>query len=414
MDEQSPPPPPPLPPPSEASRIVFLKREAEDLKAESQSLIKDDQAESKDAVKSLLKFADILGQAKEAKTTTTDKNSRQELKELIADLKNWQTLLISSFSGEAVNNARARYSDAGSWAIHFSIVRMTVSTFLITAAWGIVSVKWEEYSATLWYAAWAVWILAGFFLFVFTRATYLRSRAQKRWQTLLHTSQGDKSKSTERGFGRPTKAWRKFVSFFRVKQPGLPEISPSNRRNVWMPFWMYLLATFGFGALLQAWAHHTPPVKITWQSKCGELSGSLDTKGELKAGENQKGVLSKEADEDQNTLVKYLVSAVARKNFDLLNRDCSKLAAPPLPICTCTPAPTATPSSPTPSKPTPTPTPQPTPTPVTGPTVTGVNPAPPTSIGDPPASSCHCSSARDKCKSCEPKGTLGQRTKRKP
>ncbi len=41
-------------------------------------------------------------------------------------------------------NVRALFSDAGAWAMHFSVVRMTLGTFFMTAAWGLVTLKWNE------------------------------------------------------------------------------------------------------------------------------------------------------------------------------------------------------------------------------------------------------------------------------
>jgi hypothetical protein len=179
----------------------------------------------------------------------------EQLKAFDAEVRIWRVVIPSTLTDDFHANARARYADAGAWAVHFSIVRMTVSTFFVTAAWGVVSLKWEEYSFPLAMAAGVTWLLAGFFLFVFTRATYLRSRRQQKLQELLPTPKSDNSRS--RDIDGPTKAWRGFVGWFGVKQRGdLPELSPQNRRNIWMPFWVYLVVSVLYFCLLCAWGCH--------------------------------------------------------------------------------------------------------------------------------------------------------------
>ena len=125
----------------------------------------------------------LLESARQARENA-EKSERQEvvvdaLRQFESELRMWRTIALNLSGSEAFNNARARFSDAGGWAVHFSIVRMTVSTFFITAAWGLVSIKWNEYSRPLALAALCIWGLAGFFLFIFTRATRERSTKQK-------------------------------------------------------------------------------------------------------------------------------------------------------------------------------------------------------------------------------------------
>lgn len=176
-----------------------------------------------------------------------DAKDKQEVSDMLAPLTaqivTIQTTLsnLPPSAGDAlIENRRTRFSDAGGWAIHFSIVRMTVSTFLITAAWGLVSVKWDEYSRPLALAALCIWGLAGFFLFIFTKATYDRSAKQKEWQTELPTCRQGKPHSTQTTLS--AKTWR----------------------SIWMPFWTYLAVSILYLCLLDAWAQHGGDPYVTW------------------------------------------------------------------------------------------------------------------------------------------------------
>lgn len=72
--------------------------------------------------------------------------------------------------------ASHRYSEAGAWARHFSTVRATLTTFLITVAVGVVATRWDVAAPwpfwTLAIVAVAIWILALAMLVMFSKATY--------------------------------------------------------------------------------------------------------------------------------------------------------------------------------------------------------------------------------------------------
>lgn len=193
------------------------------------------------------------------------------------ELSCWRQVILGAAGSEFASNARALYSDAGSWANHFSVVRMTVSTFFITAAWGLVSVKWQEFSQPLAIAASCIWLLAGFFLCFFTDATYWRSREQKRWKNLLAISGEQRSGGK---LGWPTRLWRTitFDSLRSRNRRGLPEVSSRTRRAIWLPFWAYLVVSAGFGWLLYAWGESKP--SITWSFEDNKFKGSLTTHDE--------------------------------------------------------------------------------------------------------------------------------------
>ena len=167
--------------------------------------------------------------------------------------------MLGSFtSNEALQNTRARFSDAGAWAVHYSTVRMGLSTFFITAAWGLVTLKWTEYSAPLWWTAWGVWALAAIFLLLFSAL-------------LAHAS------------GRQEIYKAKLVS-------NGAEAPPSRFLPIWVPLIIFLVMSVGFYFLMKAWpAQQSPPktalvdgttadtVKFSgWEGKLDHIGKSLD------------------------------------------------------------------------------------------------------------------------------------------
>lgn len=70
------------------------------------------------------------------------------------------------------------YADHGSWARHYSTVRMTVGTFFVTAAIGLVTLRWDNPEWAIAGAAFVVFLI-GFVLFgMFTSLTFERMNSQ--------------------------------------------------------------------------------------------------------------------------------------------------------------------------------------------------------------------------------------------
>jgi hypothetical protein len=64
---------------------------------------------------------------------------------------------------------QALLADASSWAQHYSVVRMTVTTFLLGLSIGILTTKWEELTLLLWLVIGGLWPLALALFVIFTR-----------------------------------------------------------------------------------------------------------------------------------------------------------------------------------------------------------------------------------------------------
>lgn len=144
--------------------------------------------------------------------------------------------LIPPARSDLVQNARARFANDGQWAIHYSTVRMTVTTFLVGLSWGIVALQWDRYKPALCFAAWAVWVLTLVLLFTFTFYTKERLLAQRRLLKSLPTPDG-KPLPTERWWMKADK------SVIKVLWYNLGDIS----------VWIFLVATVGLWGLTQAW-----------------------------------------------------------------------------------------------------------------------------------------------------------------
>ena len=56
--------------------------------------------------------------------------------------------------------------EASEWARHYSTVRMTVTTFLITLSAGILTFRWGSFPFAV--LAFVVWVVAAFFFYMFT------------------------------------------------------------------------------------------------------------------------------------------------------------------------------------------------------------------------------------------------------
>jgi hypothetical protein len=159
------------------------------------------------------------------------------LKRFTEDLHIWRSMILNLVTQDASANARARFADAGAWAIHFSMVRMTITTFFIAAAWGVVSVKWNEFSPTLCFAAFGVWALAGFFLIFFTKGTLQKSKVQK--ECLFELPTGN-------------------------HQPKSATLKPEIEEQIRLPIKAYWGATAGFVVLLILWAMHGRQTPVAW------------------------------------------------------------------------------------------------------------------------------------------------------
>ena len=167
--------------------------------------------------------------------------------------------LISDFN----QNARTQFSDKGAWAMHFSTVRMTIATFLIGISWGVISLKWDDYTPALGVAAIVVWVMAGIFLGIFTNSTCKASEQQKHIKDLFLTAAISTRDSEPKS---PTKLLR-FLCFSWCPERATSEKGKLSRKRtllIWLPFYLFIWLTFCFCGLFLCWWLHTPNKKISW------------------------------------------------------------------------------------------------------------------------------------------------------
>ena len=75
---------------------------------------------------------------------------------------------LQALGAHNIETTHALLADASSWVQHFSVVRMTVGTFLIGIAFGIVAAKWNDYHWSLLVPVWSLFGLAFFFIWKMT------------------------------------------------------------------------------------------------------------------------------------------------------------------------------------------------------------------------------------------------------
>jgi hypothetical protein len=225
--------------------ITQVRQELEKLIAEKQPDKKPGNAASLVAELQLV-LQDVGTQVAQAHKGTSAEHFRiaDQLRNFAGALRSWCSVIVTS-SGDAATNTRSRFADAGAWAMHYSTVRMTISTFFITTTWAVISLRWDDYSPELLQAALVVWLFAGAFLFVFTGLTHRAASRQQEYKSYLPALDGSS----------PPKGLKRSVVFW-----------------IWAPVGMYLIGSAGFGWLLCVWSGrpHKPP--ITWTAVVNESS----------------------------------------------------------------------------------------------------------------------------------------------
>ena len=120
-----------------------------------------------------------------------EENPSDELTKLSAKVDGLQArldLLVTGDTPEHIQNRRVRFGENGNWARHYSTVRMTTTTILVSLSIGILSFKWDppaKPALTFLNLAGGVWIAALCLFLTFTRYTYGEmERARLRRQAL--------------------------------------------------------------------------------------------------------------------------------------------------------------------------------------------------------------------------------------
>ncbi len=119
----------------------------------------------------------------------SEESLSERLAELSAKVNGLQARLDRLATGdtlEHIQNRRVRFGENGNWARHYSTVRMTTTTVLVSLSIGILSFKWNppaKPALTFLNLAGGVWIVALCLFLAFTRYTYAemeRARVRRR------------------------------------------------------------------------------------------------------------------------------------------------------------------------------------------------------------------------------------------
>ena len=108
----------------------------------------------------------------------SEQNFSEQLTNLSAKVDDLQTrldLLVTGDTPEHIQNRRVRFGENGNWARHYSTVRMTTTTLLVSLSIGILSFRWSppaKPEPTFLNLAGGVWIAALCLFLAFTRYTY--------------------------------------------------------------------------------------------------------------------------------------------------------------------------------------------------------------------------------------------------
>jgi succinate dehydrogenase hydrophobic anchor subunit len=132
----------------------------------------------------------------------SEENLSEQLAKLSAKVDGIQTrldLLVTGDTPEHIQNRRVRFAENGNWARHYSTVRMTTTTFLVSLSIGILSFKWNppaKPEVTFSNLAGGVWIAALCLFLTFTRYTYGEmERARLRRRALPEGAKTEADKS---------------------------------------------------------------------------------------------------------------------------------------------------------------------------------------------------------------------------
>lgn len=140
----------------------------------------------------------------------------------VADLDKSLKSLVTGGTTEHILNRRSRFTEHGNWARHYSTVRMTVTTFLVSLSIGILSFKWEPAKGRpdlkfIDLAA-GVWVAALFLFLIFTHYTYREMANARRLRRLLPS--GDERPSADKK-RRPIHARQDSASWILIILTGI-------------------------------------------------------------------------------------------------------------------------------------------------------------------------------------------------
>lgn len=94
----------------------------------------------------------------------------------------------AKLAGGFFENRRSLMANAQNWAIHFSNIRLGLTTFLVSISWGVVALRWDAYDPQLGVSAALVWCFAVLLFATFTEQTFSKERLEK--ESLLVIAKG--------------------------------------------------------------------------------------------------------------------------------------------------------------------------------------------------------------------------------
>ncbi|MEM7791890.1 MAG: hypothetical protein AAF546_10860 [Verrucomicrobiota bacterium] len=151
-------------------------------------------------VNSFRKF--ILG-ADVVNCTTNTEQLRQQIDELNRKVEELKSKTISA--DEAAGNAKLaslmQRNDV--WAIHYSTVRMTIGTFVITTCIGIIGFRYDDPSLQIIIPTTVLWLLAYILFFIFTYHVYCNRSAGDVKKNMIIKNYIEKDIVTLRGLFDP-------------------------------------------------------------------------------------------------------------------------------------------------------------------------------------------------------------------
>jgi len=129
-------------------------------------------------------------------TTKTLEEQKVQLAQSLTDLNSKVTDLEKikdALQSAANDNRKLHYQEAGQWARHYSIVRMTIATFAVTACATLIGLKWDELASNeyVWNAPICLWLFASLIFMAFTYQTFDRLNSQMKYKDLLPSQTGE-------------------------------------------------------------------------------------------------------------------------------------------------------------------------------------------------------------------------------
>lgn len=105
----------------------------------------------------------------------------------------WEVLSKTDKADQVLTAHAALLEDSNSWAQHYSTVRMTVTTFLVTVALAIVQFQWEKPTWAGVIGASVCWFVAVVLFIVFTKLEFRKLNETMRNKVLFRSLAGHKN-----------------------------------------------------------------------------------------------------------------------------------------------------------------------------------------------------------------------------